>query len=68
MRKGQSVMLLRAAEKNEVKELVGFGREECCHSGKFLEGLIAMSAFLQRSEGVLHEHTRVSKANTMTKA
>lgn len=58
-------MLLRATKKNGVKELVGFGREECCHSREFLEGLIAMPAFLKRPEGVLHEHTRVSKAKTM---
>lgn len=67
-KKGQSVILLRAAKKNGVKELVGFGREECCHSRAFLEGLIAMPAFLKRPEGVLHEHTRVSKAKTLAKA
>lgn len=60
-------MLLRAAETNEVKKWVGSWREECCCSREFLEGLIDMPVFLQRPEGVLHEHTKVSKTSTLGK-
>lgn len=59
------MMLLRAAEKGEVKEWVSSGRKECHHSRELLEGHIEMPVFLQRPEGMYHKHTRVSKANSL---
>lgn len=60
--RGSVCEAIRAAERSQGVDRLREGA--WLPAREFLEGFIEMPVFLQRTKGVLHEYTRVCKANS----